>query len=180
MTLNQIVVVIIRLCGVGWLIRALDLFFETALMRGSFESAQRVPFHLAYGSPISVLALALGAWFLAEPIARLVVPPRATSATLTGLSVFDLYRFAFVLMGLYYVLASFAPLLNWLHYFLTIAPTVPENDPHRMDTVYQVTQPLITLAAGCVCLLFAPQCARKLEGIQCKLDVPMLDENPKP
>jgi hypothetical protein len=78
-----------------------------------------------------------------------------------SLSRSDLYSFAFVFLGLFFILSSFADVINWVHYFTTASREDPRHDPH-LQNLYQLTRPCLTLALGFVSLIGAPRWTRKL------------------
>ena len=78
-----------------------------------------------------------------------------------SLSRSDLYSFAFVFLGLFFILSSFADVINWIHYFATVSREDPRHDP-RVQNLYQLTRPCLTLALGLVSLLGAPRWTKKL------------------
>ena len=84
----------------------------------------------------------------------------AACVNLGSLSRTDLYGFAFVFLGLFFILSSFADIINWIHYF-TLSREDPRHDP-RIQSFYQLTRPFLTLAAGLISLLGAPRWTKKL------------------
>ncbi|HEY5037384.1 MAG TPA: hypothetical protein VII74_09660, partial [Chthoniobacterales bacterium] len=97
---------------------------------------------------------------------RLVSRGVDTSVSIGSLSRSDLYSFAFVFLGLFFVLSSFADVINWIHYFATVS----SEDP-RVKSLYQLTRPCLTLALGLVSLLGAPRWTRKLVAYEQKSQV---------
>ena len=84
-----------------------------------------------------------------------------TSVSIGGLTRADLYSFAFVFLGLYFILSSFADVINWIHYFVTVSHNDPARDPH-VENLYQLTRPCLTFVAGLVSLIGAPHWTKKL------------------
>lgn len=76
------------------------------------------------------------------------------------LSRVDLYSFAFVFLGLYFLLTSIAPALTWLHYFLKTSAVGSESESH--DSFYALASYLVTVSAGALTLLPARRWARRL------------------
>jgi hypothetical protein len=79
---------------------------------------------------------------------------------------YDLYCFAFVFLGLYFVLSSTGQAINWTYYFAVTARDTPQNDPERLSSFYRLTQNLIPVVAGSVCIATASRFAKKLTVAQ--------------
>lgn len=135
----------------------------------SFPSPYANPWN--YAGPVFFVAVAVATWFLAPALARLVTPRPESSIGVGGLTRYDLYCFAFVFLGLYFVLSSAANTINWAHFYLFLAQTAPHADPQLKTSFYQLTQPLITCAAGGLCIGFASRLAKRLIDAQRKEEV---------
>jgi hypothetical protein len=109
---------------------------------------------------VVLVILAIFLWIVAPPVARFVSRDFDTTVSVGSLSRSDLYSFAFVFLGLFFILSSFADVINWIHYF-TLSHEDPRHDP-RIQSFYQLTRPCLTLAAGLVSLLGAPRWTKKL------------------
>jgi hypothetical protein len=159
MPLSSIVVIVMRLFALNWLVSALPLLLSAATTPVLHERPTfAVP--VAYVPGGLLLLLAIAVWFLSSPIARLVTRGVDTPVTLGSLARSDLYSFAFVFLGLFFVLSSLADVINWTHYF-TVSPEDPRHDPY-IQNFYQLTRPCITLAVGLVSLFGAPRWTRNL------------------
>jgi len=168
MPLTSIVSIVLRLFSLSWLVQGA---FNTA-----GAAAMTIPYgspsgsYWAYGAPAIYLVAAVITWLLAPTIARLVAPQPDVAVGIGGLTRYDLYCFAFVFLGLYFVLSSLGNAINWLHYYLFLAKAIPTGNPQRETSFYQLTQPLITLFAGSVCVALSSRLARKLTDAQRKDD----------
>ena len=160
MPLSSIVVIVLRLFALNWLATAIPLFLSAATS-GSPRDQQLLSRLLPYAPAVLVLILAVAVWLLARPVARLVSRGVDGSVSVGGLSRADLYSFAFVFLGLLFVLSSFADVINWVHYFATVSREGPRSDP-RVQNLYQLTRPFVTLALGLVSLLGARRWTKKL------------------
>jgi hypothetical protein len=159
MALSGIVVIVLRLFALNWLATALPLLLSTAIspaLRGPDLGAGLLP----YTPGLLLLILAVALWFVARPIARIVTHTVDASVSMSGLSRSDLYSFAFVFLGLFFILSSFADVVNWIHYF-TVSRDVPTRDP-RVQNFYDLTRPCITVALGAISLVGAPRWTKKL------------------
>ena len=157
MPLSSIVVIVIRLFALNWVLHALALAaYPLPLSHESFVSI----ILLHYGPTVLLIILAVGLWMVAPTVARFVSRGFDACVNVGSLSRTDLYSFAFVFLGLFFILSSFADVINWIHYF-TLSREDPRNDP-RIQSFYQLTRPFLTLAAGLISLLGAPRWTKKL------------------
>ncbi len=115
---------------------------------------------LVFLVPVALLLFALLEWWLAPVIARLVTRNHDGEVAIGTLSRMDLYSFAFVFLGLYFILTSVAPALNWLHYFLRTSAVGSQSE--SQSSFYELAAHLVTLAAGLLTLLPARRWARRL------------------
>jgi hypothetical protein len=159
MPLSNIVVIVARLFALNWLLHAFVLI-ASALATPSLQ--ERSLSTTLVGSSPGVLLLILGVflWVLAPAVARRVSRGGDTTVSIGSLSRSDLYSFAFVFLGLFFILSSLADVINWVHYF-TVSRDAPTRDP-RIQSFYDLIRPCLTLAAGLVCLLGAPHWTKKL------------------
>jgi hypothetical protein len=166
MPLSNIVVIVVRLFALNWLLTAIPLFLSAAatpLLRDRSVATVLVP----YVAPLLLLILATVLWTLALAIARLVSRGVDTTVSIGSLSRADLYSFAFVFLGLFFILSSFADVINWVHYFATVSREDPRHDP-RVQNLYQLTRPCLTFALGLVSLVGAPRWTKKLVAYEQK------------
>ena len=157
MPLSSIVVIVVRFYALNWLLHAAVLI-TTAVAQPNQRSAFTLA--LSYGPPLFLLILGIFLWTLAPLVARFVSRGFDSTVIVGSLSRSDLYSFAFVFLGLFFILSSIADVINWIHYF-TVSHEDPRRDP-RIQSFYQLTRPCLTLAAGLVSLLGAPRWTKKL------------------
>ena len=160
MPLSSIVVIVIRLFALNWLLTAAPLFLTataTPLPRDWDVSAVLV----LYLPALLLLIFAAVLWIVSHRVARFVSRGVDTTVSTGSLSRSDLYSFAFVFLGLFFILSSVADVINWLHYFTTASPEYPTHAP-SVQNLYQLTRPCLTLAFGLVSLLGAQRWTRKL------------------
>jgi hypothetical protein len=159
MPLSSIVLIVVRLFALSWLLQALALIasaIAVPLPRGHYAFA--ILIH--YGPVVLLTILAIFLWILSPVVARFVSRGFDTAVNMGSLSRSDLYSFAFVFLGLFFILSSFADVINWIHYF-AVAPEDLRHDP-RIQNFYKLTRPCLTLAAGLVSLLGAPTWTKKV------------------
>jgi hypothetical protein len=159
MPLSSIVVIVLRLFALNWLATAIPLFLSAATL--TLPSERNLSVVLRYAPAALLLVAAAALWVLAAPIGRFVSRGVDTSVSIGSLSRADLYSFAFVFLGLFFVLSSFADVINWVHYFATVSPDGHRPDP-RAHNLYQLTRPFVTLALGLLSLVGAPRWTKKL------------------
>jgi hypothetical protein len=159
MPLNSIVVICLRIFALNWLI--IGLIQLVSIFPGARHFG---------GSPIdySLLSVALVplvgsllTWMWSRTIARMVTPRPDSEVHLGGLTLQDLYSFAFTFLGLYFVLSAIPSLINWLHFTLMQARNEPGSAEDRRY-FYDLSHHILTLVAGGACLILAPRFAKKL------------------
>jgi hypothetical protein len=160
MPLSSIVVIVLRLFALYGLFWALPLFGNAAITPLGRERSLSIVL-APYASAVLLVIFATGLWILARAIARLVSRGVDTSVSIGSLTRADLYSFAFVFLGLYCILSSFADVINWIHYCVTVSRNDPAHNP-RVENFYQLMRPSLTCVAGFVSLLGAPHWTNKL------------------
>lgn len=157
MPLSAIVLVVLRLFCLSWLIEDLNgLAYTFEVYRLDLPFTQQL---LPY---LFIMPLIVIGWIIAPALSRLVIGKHDAAVPISGLSLGDLYAFAFVFRGLYFALSSVADSLNWFHYFLRANSGTPLLPSEQMPSYYSLSRPLITLIAGLVCLFPGRRWARKL------------------
>lgn len=159
MPLSSIVIVVLRLFAIQMVGKSFDmaLSFAAADAKRNFHPPH---YWVPYLVPVALLVFALFEWWLAPVIARLVTRHHDGEVAVGALSRLDLYSFAFVFLGLYFILTAIAPALNWLHYFLTTSSLGPQSE--SQSSFYELASHLVTLTAGVLILLPARRWARRL------------------
>jgi hypothetical protein len=159
MPLSNIVIVVLRLFAIQMVGQSfhMALSFAASNAKHNFHPPH---YWIAYLVPVALLVFALFEWWLAPVIARLVTRHHDGEVAVGALSRLDLYSFAFVFLGLYFILTSIAPALNWLHYFLTTSAVGSQSE--SQSSFYNLASYLVTLTAGVLSLLPARRWARRL------------------
>lgn len=169
MPLRSIIVIVTRLFALNWLLTAVPLLLSataTPLPHDRHSSAVLT----LYAPGVLLLIFAAGLWVLTPAIARLVSRGVDARVSIGSLSRSDLYSFAFVFLGLFFMLSSFGDAINWIHYFVTVSHQGLTRDP-RVQNLYRLTRPCLTFVAGLVSLLGAPRWTKKLVAHDDKTDV---------
>lgn len=173
MPLRNIVVIVLRLFAI------LDIF-------SGFVGMAFISPSLKLTAPGALLQLSsVGVYFifgiilfwLAPGIARLVTPKPDVEINTAGLTLKNLYCFAFVFLGLYFALTAISGTLYWLYRYadLILQPTYLQQfttsiDPRLTTIKENLVRPGITFLAGLICLIFAAPFSRALARLQQKYD----------
>ncbi|HTJ00036.1 MAG TPA: hypothetical protein VL527_14235 [Dongiaceae bacterium] len=167
MLTSTIVLIVLRLFSISWLVQGLSMLAGAAFGFSPLRGRDVGPeVFLAFLPALVMLLCATVMWFAASAIARMVAGKADAPVAVAGLTLTDLYAFAFVFLGLYFVLHSLADVLNWLHYAFLVAVAHDDFDPERKRSLYGLSRPLITMVAGLVCLFSGRKWARKLSALE--------------
>ena len=167
MPLSSIVVIVLRLFAANWLLTAVPLFLTAAATPLPRDRTAAAAVAFVYATPALLLIFTAVLWMLSGPVARFVSRGVDATVSVGSLSRSDLYSFAFVFLGLFFILSSVADVINWLHYFSTASAEAAREAP-AIQNLYQLTRPCLTLALGFVSLLGAPQWTKKLVAYDAK------------
>jgi len=174
MPLKTLIVIALRLYAIYWLVEGLSqlLIFGPAVVavnlqmskthawQSSQASALQSPFSL-YSfllMPLATLILATILWFIASRISTAVTKGHDTDLAFTVLTRDDLYHFAFVFLGLYFVLTSISGALREGFRFFPIV----ESNPQTVELLGPFLGHGATFVAGFVCMIGAGRWTRKL------------------
>lgn len=160
MLISAIVLIVLRLFSIQWFIRGLvmmaSIIFDLAPRRAEYPVMAMVP------SILTVLASII-MWFAAPSLARLIAGKydAMVSAPLPPLR--DLYAFAFVFLGINFVLQSLGDAILRFHYAI-VTSALADFSPERQMANYDLVRSLITLVGGLLCIIFGRTWAGKLSG----------------
>ena len=158
MPLRLIIIVVVRVQCLLLPFDGLRLFVQWRLEEGAYGVAQTP----AAGILLVACVFAVAGWQLAPWLARLILGQRDADVTLAGICLEDLYRFAFVFLGLYLALNSVAPTLTWAHYTFSVAATSVGRTAEQGRALYGLLHPAISVALGLVCVFKGPGWATTL------------------
>jgi hypothetical protein len=153
--LEDIVLIVIRILILNW-----GLWIFITLLSSivtSFHS--RWNFVSLLPSCIS-LVLAFLIWIAAPKIAKVVTPKKEYSISLGGLSRRDLYAFAFVFLGVYFVLTSVSAVAVYA-YFAMVSSQFPKTH-NSIDYFTPFVRESARLVVSFFLLVFADRWARLL------------------
>jgi len=157
MPLSTIVLIVLRLFCVCWLVDGL-----TGLAVGFAYYNPQASIIAQLLEPVTFVLFAVVGWIIAPTLSRLVIGQRDAVIQSSELTLGDLYAFAFVFLGLYFSLSSFADTLNWFHYFLWVNAGNRLLPSENAPSYYSLSRALISLIPGLVCLFPGRRWARKL------------------
>jgi hypothetical protein len=161
MPLADIVIVVLRLFAIQTFVQALSIAASaTASLRIS-----SAPAYISYLPSAALVIFAVLEWVLAPAISRVVTRAHNPAIQIGTITREDLYSFAFVFLGLYFILVSVAPTMTWLHFYLFWSARAGDYGGTR-NSFYDLASHLITLFAGILALVPARKWARKLMSLQ--------------
>lgn len=156
MLTSTITLIILRLFCIQWFLEGLGMLASVATLLQSHPDARGIGFNTAIS--IGMLVFPVVVWFAAPFIARLVAGKADATVSVPALSLRDLYAFAFVFLGLYFVLRSVGEVLIWLRYSMIVPLPPGALDPERDEFI----RSLISLVCGVICIFFGRTWAGKL------------------
>ena len=154
MPLSSIVVIVIRLLALNWLLTVVPLLLSAATTPLPHERHLSAVL-MIYAPAVLLLSVAAVLWILTPAIARFVSRGVDTTVSIGSLSRSDLYSFAFVFSDFFFILSSFADVINWIHYFATVSREDPETRPARSESLSAYS----ALLSACTRASFITRCA---------------------
>jgi hypothetical protein len=156
--LREIVTVAIRILVIYSCIESLSFLLKVL---AGYRTAD-LP--LRYGILIFAV-LAVGTfwlWQLSGYIARFITRGQDSTLDCGSLAHSDLYTFAFLLVGLYFAVASFAPSLSWLYYCLRQGSSDAALSPQQQANFYVLFECLVKLFLGLALIFNGRKFATKI------------------
>jgi hypothetical protein len=180
MPLKTLVVIVLRLYAIYWLVDGVSevlIYVPTVLaFYGSlWKAAPEVPLAVPYSYllvPVGMLAIAAALWFLAARLSAAAVKGHETNLEFTSLTREDLYHFAFIFLGLEFILSSISPALQAGYKFFAMDLPLPDSNPQRGQYLWPFLGHAATLIAGFASMLGAGRWTRKLMRWESKSEVP--------
>ncbi|HVU37385.1 MAG TPA: hypothetical protein VHC95_03565 [Opitutales bacterium] len=167
MLTSTIVQIVMRMFGLSWIVQALisfATFLASLSVMGDLEGGSKTLYMLSQILPgVLLLILGLLGWFLAPCISRMIVGQQEATVNLPSLTLHDLYSFALVFLGMYFLISSLGNLLNWLFYLFRES-AAPEyfGENRQPPDYYGLINYLITCAVGLICIVKRNTWAEKL------------------
>jgi hypothetical protein len=173
MPLKTLVVIALRLYAIYWLIQGLSelitLLPMWTLVRSQIGGIAET---YVYVFPSSMLVISIVLWALSAKLSAQVTKGHDTQLVFTSLTREDLYRFAFVFLGLFFVLSSLFSLIQTGYQFFAFDVTRPDSNPHKGEFLWPFLGHGFTLIAGFSCMLGARKWTNKLIRLENKHEAP--------
>lgn len=154
---SSIAQILLRIFALNWFLTG---FIQVAAFASSFQQNYQLDSFLIQG--IVYLAGGILAWLIAPRLSRLLTRRNDGHFNLEGVTEQPLYTAVFLGIGLYFTLLSFGSAFSWIHFF-AISKS-PDYGFHResQPSYYDMSETLMTLAAGVFLLFTSKTWARKL------------------
>jgi hypothetical protein len=157
MPLSGVVQILFRIFSLHWLL--------TGLIQGSsivIISRDRGMLWWSLLPSIVYLVAGLVFWRIAPWFSRALAKGTDDSLRLDGVSERTLFATAFISLGTYFALDSFASVFSWGHFFAISKSDEYGFHHEEAPSYYELSEALMTLAAGVLLILTAKRWAAKL------------------
>jgi hypothetical protein len=174
MPLKTLIVIVLRLYAIYWLIDSVSglaavvpLLVAFSNKMGDYSSTYQ------YGLvPVSMLILAAILWTFSTKLAARVTNGHDMQLSLGSLTKEDLFLFAFVFLGLFFVLSPIAVLIQTGYNFFAYDFPQPDSNPQKGRYLWPFLGHVFTVIAGFVCLLGSRNWTNKLIRLENKNEAP--------
>ena len=170
MPLKSLIVIALRVYAIYWLVDGVStlLSYGPLLWELAFKMSVSTPvikeptLYFLTVIPLGMVLTAAVLWFLAARLAAAVTRGHETNLEFSSLTREDLYRFAFVFLGLYFVLWSTTGVLQSACNFFALGLPLSDHDPQRGKYLWPMLGHVATFVAGFACMVGAGRWTRKL------------------
>ena len=163
MRTRSLVLIALRLYAIYWLFQSLSELATIVPMFLMMDAEVQAKMSWSMTViPAVMLIFSLVLWFCAAGISGAVVRGYDAELSTVTLSREDLYCFAFVFLGLYFVLSSISGIVDAGYKFLTQDVLLSDSDPRRGREILPFFARTLTLIIGFACVLGAGKWTRKL------------------
>jgi len=156
MPASSIAQILLRLFALNWFLtgvtRLLGLF---SMPSGLFDVELLI-------TPLGYCSAGMVVWTVAPRFSRLLAAGHDGQFNLAGVTERQFYTAAFLVVGLFFTLDSFARVFNWVHLFLVSKAPDPMLYQDEQPSYYHLTEDLMTFIAGVVVMLTSRLWAAKL------------------
>jgi hypothetical protein len=176
MPLKTLVVIALRLYAMYWLVEGLStsvIYFPTFwefMLKVSPDGISAL--YSFFVIPPSMLAFAAILWAFSSRLSSQVTKGHDTELAFTSLSKEDLYRFAFVFLGLFFALSSIYSIVQTGYQFFAFGFPLPDNNPGKGRYLWPFLGHTFTLIAGFGCVFGARIWTNKLIRLENKHEAP--------
>ncbi|HEV2330642.1 MAG TPA: hypothetical protein VGY56_17820 [Verrucomicrobiae bacterium] len=160
MLISAIVLIVLRLFCIQWVLEGLVVLASTLGLAHRGTNILRA----GVASGILTLLASVVLWFAAPYLGRVIAGKNDLQLSIPVPPLRDLYAFAFVFVGLYFIVQSLGNAVLRLHYAFVAAATLGDFNPERQQASYELVRALITLVGGLLCVFFGKIWAGKLAG----------------
>jgi hypothetical protein len=153
MPLRSLVIIALRMYAIYWLTCSLSqvILYIPTLLSFSGSSVVSGTFAWAFVVPIGMFLVAVIMWAVSARLSKVIVRGEETQLVFTTLTRHDFYLFAFIFLGLYFILSSIAATLQAIYHFFAFELFLPDSERKSQNLI-----PLIghafTIAAGFACI----------------------------
>ncbi len=160
MPVSALATVLLRLLAFYWLVVSV-IGGGAALLR-YINHTPGDTFTLAFAGAILPVLVAGNVWHFAPALGRRIARHHDQCISLEGVTREDLYAVTILGIGLYLAISSLGQTINWVHFFATQHDQTFGFLIRSSPSYYDLSEPLITFAAGFGLVLSAKAWARKL------------------
>ena len=154
---SSIAQILLRIFALNWFLVGLIHFASVAFTfyKGHYTVSEFVPatFHLIAGILV---------WIVSPKLSVVLARRNDGEFELSGITEQNLYSAVILGLGLYFSLSSFAAAITWVHFFTLNSS--PDHGFHQENhpSYYDMTETLLTLAAGVLLVVNCKTLAGKL------------------
>ncbi len=153
----EIVSAVIRMLAIQLGLTAFG-YFASALV-----AEHQRPYLISIAIVVAGMAVcACWLWKLSPFLARHITRGQDSSISTADFTLVDLYRFAFLLTGLYFAVDSFGSCLTWLHFSVTQSSSEARITPQQTGNYYTLFKYLVKFVLGLVLTLNGRKLAIRL------------------
>lgn len=159
---SSIAQILLRIFALNWLLLGLIQIASmgVALRQGYFSVSNLIAPSAVYFVAGTVV------WAIAPRLSRFLAGRNDGGFDFRGMTETQLYAAVFLGLGLYFALTSFGNAFSWVHFFAVNRPSEHGVQREGSFSYYEMSETLLTFAAGIFLVLTCKTWARKLGGRQ--------------
>lgn len=154
---SLITAVLIRLFALNWAIGSVPKIISYFTISSEYVDVSILPFIVYFSAAVIF-------WSFAPHLSKLLAKGFDDTVNGEGITSRQLYSCLFIGIGTYFALSSFGSTFNWVHFFATRHDTPMPFDFQKTPSFYDMSEPLLTLAASITIICLHGQLSRKLAG----------------
>jgi hypothetical protein len=173
MPLKTLVVIALRLYTIYWLVQGIaQCVVLIPVFMGFASHGISPPDYVYFVSLLWIFFVAGVLWFSAFRLSSQVTKGHDTELVFTSLTKGDLYRFAFVFLGVFFALSSIFSVLQTGYQFFAFDFPQPANNPEKGRYLWPFLGHAFTMIAGFACVFGARKWTNKLIRLENKHEAP--------